>query len=52
MKDLLSPPQIDGLLARRDRIVSYYDAKIAALGEDKVLYDLETTFTGKVATRP
>jgi hypothetical protein len=52
MKDLLSPPQIDGLLARRDRIVAYYDEKIAALGEDKVLYDLETTFTGTVATRP
>jgi hypothetical protein len=52
MKDLLSPPQIEGLLGRRDRIVAYYDAKIAALGEDKVLYDLEAKFNGPVATRP
>ena len=52
MKDLLSPPQIEALLARRDRIVAYYDGKIAAQGEDTVLYDLETTFTGTVATRP
>ena len=52
MKDLLAPPQIEGLLGRRDRIVAYYDAKIAALGEDKVLYDLETTFTGTVGSPP
>ena len=52
MKDLLAPGQIDGLLARRDRIVAYYDAKIAAEGEEKVLYDLETTFTGTVASPP
>ena len=52
MKDLLDPGQIEGLLARRDRIVAYYDEKIAALGEDKVLYDLETTFTGTTETPP
>jgi hypothetical protein len=52
MKDLLAPPQIEGLLARRDRIVAYYDAKVAALGEDNVLYDLETTFTGVAASPP
>jgi hypothetical protein len=40
MEGLLKPEQIQGLLARRDRIVSYYDAKIAALGEKVVLYDL------------
>ena len=52
MKDLLMPGQIEGLLGRRDRIVAYYDAKVAALGEDKVLYDLETTFTGTTETPP
>ena len=52
MKDLLNPGQIDGLMARRDKIVAFYDAKIAAVGEDKVLYDLETTFTGTEATPP
>ena len=52
MKDLLAPSQVEGLMARRDRIVAYYDAKIAALGEDKVLYDLETTFTGTEAPPP
>lgn len=39
MKDLLERPQISGLLARRDWIVKYYDAKIAELGEKAVLYD-------------
>jgi hypothetical protein len=52
MKDLLSPPQIEGLLGRRDKIVAYYDAKIKALGEENVLYDLETTFNGKTASLP
>lgn len=52
MKDMLAPGQIDGLLARRDRIVAYYDAKIAAQGEENVLYDLETTFTGVAAASP
>jgi hypothetical protein len=41
MEDLLSPGQIEGLLARRDRIVAHYDAKIAEIGvEAAVLYDL------------
>lgn len=40
MKDLLSRTQVEGLLARRDSIVRYYDAKIAQLGEAAVLYDL------------
>ena len=52
MKDLLAPGQIEGLLARRDVIVAYYDAKVAAQGEDNVLYDLETTFTGTAAPPP
>jgi len=41
MKDLLTRGQVDGLLARRDRIVVYYDARIADLGEAAVLYDLQ-----------
>ena len=40
MKDLLTSGQIDGLLARRDRLVAYYDQLIAARGERAVLYDL------------
>lgn len=41
MKDVLTDGQIDGLLARRDRIVAYYDARIAELGEAAVLYDMQ-----------
>jgi hypothetical protein len=40
MKDLLSQGQIEGLLGRRDRILTHYDAKVADLGEEAVLYDL------------
>jgi hypothetical protein len=40
MEDLLSGGQIDGLLARRDRIVAFYDRLIAERGEAAVLYDL------------
>jgi len=40
MDDLLIPGQVDGLLARRDLMVAYYDAKVAELGEAAVLYDL------------
>jgi len=40
MKDVLTPAQTDGLLARRDLIVKYFDARIAEIGEEKVLYDL------------
>ena len=45
MKDLLDGSQIDGLLARRDWIVKYYDAKIAQLGEAAVVYDLPSRVT-------
>ena len=38
--DVLGSGQIKGLLARRDRIVQYYDAQLAALGTARVLYDL------------
>lgn len=40
MKDLLSEGQVDALLARRDRIVETYERKIAARGEEQVLYHL------------
>jgi len=39
-KDLLISGQVEGLLARRDQIVAYYDAKVAELGEAAVLFDL------------
>ncbi len=51
MKDLLERPQIEGLLARRDRIVQHYDAKIAQLGETAVLYDLPTRVIQAAAAR-
>lgn len=40
MKDLLNQGQIEGLLGRRDRIVAHFDARIADLGEEAVLYEL------------
>jgi hypothetical protein len=40
MDGLLTEGQVDALLSRRDHIVRYYEAKLAALGEGKVLYDL------------
>jgi hypothetical protein len=40
MKDLLVEGQIDGLLARRDRIVEVYESKIAERGEAQVLFRL------------
>lgn len=40
MKDVLDDTQVDGLLARRDQIVAYYDRMIADRGEAAVLYDL------------
>jgi len=40
MGDLLGEGQIEGLLARRDRIVAYFDEQVAELGEATVLYDL------------
>jgi hypothetical protein len=40
MQGLLSQAQVRALLARRDQIVAYYDAKVALYGEPAVLYDL------------
>jgi hypothetical protein len=40
MAGLLTDAQIEGLLARRDEIVAYYDRMIAHRGEAAVLYDL------------
>jgi hypothetical protein len=40
MGDLLDEGRIDGLLARRDRIVAHFDARIAELGEAAVVYEL------------
>ena len=42
MVGLLDGPQIDGLLARRDAIVDYFEERIASSAEDVVLYDLPT----------
>ena len=36
----LSKMEIEGLLARRDQIVQFFDREVAAKGEDAVLYDL------------
>jgi hypothetical protein len=40
MKDLLNEGQVQGLLARRDRIVGHFDKLIAKHGEAAVLYEL------------
>jgi hypothetical protein len=37
----LSSMQIEGLLARRDKIVKFFDEQVAQKGEAAVLYDLE-----------
>lgn len=37
----LNPMQIEGLLARRDKIVKFFDEQVAQKGEAAVLYDLE-----------
>ena len=37
----LNPSEIEGLLARRDKIVSFFDEQIAKKGEAAVLFDLE-----------
>jgi hypothetical protein len=39
-KDLLTEGQVDGLLGRRDTIVQVYAQRIAAKGEERVLYHL------------
>jgi hypothetical protein len=51
MEGLLAPGQVEGLLARRDQIVAYYDAKVAALGEASVLYDLPPRNTAEPPAR-
>jgi hypothetical protein len=38
--DVLSDAQIDGLLGRRDRIVTFYDELLASRGRERVLYQL------------
>ena len=40
LKRWLTSPEIDGLLARRDKIVEFFDKEIGAKGEDAVLFDL------------
>jgi len=40
MEGLLDGRQIDGLLERRERIVRFYDDRLATRGESAVLYDL------------
>ncbi len=45
-QDVLTRAQISGMMGRRDLIVQYYDAKIAQLGADAVLYDLPPEVTG------
>jgi len=49
MKDVLVEGQIDGLLARRDRIVEVYEGKIAERGEAQVLYRLPSRITAAAA---
>jgi len=44
-KDLLTEAQVDALLTRRDRIVRIYDERVAAQGEEAVLYDLPDRMT-------
>jgi hypothetical protein len=40
MPGLLGPGQIQGLLVRRDLIVRFYDARVAARGAQSVFYRL------------
>ena len=40
LKRWLTSSEIDGLLARRDKIVAFFDKEIAAKGEAAVLFDL------------
>ena len=50
MKDLLVEGQIDGLLARRDKIVRLYEQRIATNGEGRVLYHLPSRLAAAAAT--
>jgi hypothetical protein len=47
MRGLLTSGQINGLLARRDLIVRYYEARIGELGEKEVLYELPPRVRGR-----
>lgn len=40
LKPYVNSGEIDGLLARRDKIVKFFDDQIAAKGESAVLFDL------------
>ena len=40
LKPYLNAMEIDALLARRDKIVKFFDAEIAAKGESAVMFDL------------
>jgi hypothetical protein len=51
MERLLTEGQVSGLLARRDVIVKYFDARIAEIGEKEVLYDLPPRVTAEPAPR-
>jgi hypothetical protein len=48
MKGLLTEVQIKGMLGRRDAIAKFYEARIAELGEDAVLYDLPSRLVAHV----
>jgi hypothetical protein len=50
-KGMLSGTQVEGLLARRDYIVKYFEARIAELGEKQVLYDLPPRVSAAQASR-
>ena len=43
MKGYITDTQIDGLLARRDKIVQFFDGEVARKGEGAVLYDIPRT---------
>jgi len=50
-KRMLSDTQVEGLLARRDFIVKYFEARIAEIGESQVLYDLPPRVNGQQVSR-
>jgi hypothetical protein len=43
MKGYITDMQIDGLLARRDKIVQFFESEIAKKGEGAVLFDIPRT---------
>jgi len=51
MEGLLNEKQIDGLLARRDAIVSFYDDAIEARGAPAVLYELPSRLASSAEPR-